>query len=895
MRLWRILRQRVRSLFRRPQVEAELDRELAFHYDQLVRENLEAGMGEREAREAANRALGNAALLAEECRDHRRLTWLDDLVKDFAYALRSMRKAPGYTAVASLSLALAIGANTAIFSLVDVLLLRGLPVDKPHELVEIGRVSSYGPGGNFPYPIYERIRGQNTVLAGVLTMSSGMIEATIGGPAPEPVGRFVSGNFFDLLGVSPAVGRLLSAEDDRVGAEGATVTAISYALWEREFGGDPGVVGKTLKVRTVTFTIVGVLPRSFHGLTVGRSDDFFIPMASEPLLRRQSWLGNSQFNWLTIVGRLKPGISKESAKVNLDVIFARFLKDFPSTLSETDAQLGIRARRLVIESARSGLSASRREYSRPVLLLMGAVSLVLVIACANVVNLLLARGMARRREIGLRLAIGASRRRLVRQLLTESAALGLIGGAVGLALATLGIRLIVALVADGDPTISFDIAPDARMFLFTAVISLGSALVAGIVPAIRVSRINVAQDLRTDARMQTGTRAVSLWSRTSIAAQVALSLVLLAGASLLVTSLQNLRTFDAGFDREHVLLMGLNPAKGGYKGDRVLTYYREVLERVRNTPGVTGAGLSLITPISGGGVDLSFGVEGRPQEPGATVYVNQVSDGYFRAMGTRLLLGRDFLSEDRPGSTPVAVINDALARRYFKNGSPIGQRVTLGGQDGLEVVGVVANAKYVSLREEDHPTIYIHALQQREQAWGLTLAVRTSGDPTSLALALPREVQAIAGSAPVGQISTFRAQIDRSLVKERVMTRILGAFAALALLLAAVGLYGVLGYAVTRRTNEIGIRLALGAPRGTVLWSVLGESWTLVAIGVMVGVPAALALTRLLSSLLYGVTPWDPWVLGGVIACLFVVASGAAMGPAWRAVRIDPLVALRDE
>ncbi len=617
-------------------------------------------------------------------------------------------------------------------------------------------------------------------------------------------------------------------------------------------------------------------------------------MASEPRIRRRSWLNNRDFNWLSIVGRLKPGTSREAAKGNLDVIFARFLEDFAPSVSNIEERRRILAHRLTVESARAGLSAPRREFSKPVLLLMGAVSLVLLIACANVVNLLLARGMARRREIGLRLAIGASRGRLVRQLLTESAALGLIGGALGLAFATWGTRLIGRLMADGDPAISFDIAPDGRILFFTAVISLGSALLAGIVPAVRVSRTNVSPDIRSDARTLHVSRPVSLWSRSSIAAQVALSLLLLAGASLLVTSLRNLRTFDAGFDREHVLLMGLNPAKAGYTGDRCLAYYRQVLDRARNTPGIRAAGLSLITPISGGGVDLPLGVEGQPLESGPIVYVNRVSDGYFAAMGTTLLLGRDFAPADGPGSTSVAVINDALARRYFKNGSPIGRRVRLGNQEGLEVVGVVANAKYLSLREEDHPTIYVHALQ-RDEAWGLTLAARTSEDPSRFASVLPREVQAVAGIVPVGQVSTLSAQIDRSLVKERLMTRILGGFAALALLLAAVGLYGVLGYAVTRRTNEIGIRLALGSPRGRVLWSVVRESWTLVAVGVVVGVPAAMALTRLLSSLLYGVTPWDPWVLGGAVACLFVVALVAGIGPAWRAVRVDPLVALREE
>jgi predicted permease len=530
-----------------------------------------------------------------------------------------------------------------------------------------------------------------------------------------------------------------------------------------------------------------------------------------------------------------------------------------------------------------------------VLLLMGAVSLVLLIACANLVNLLLARGMSRRREIGLRLAIGASRGRLFRQLLTESAALGLVGGAVGLALAFWGTRLIVTLIADGDPTISFDTNPDGRVLAFTAAISLGSALAAGLIPALRADRTSVTPGMREAVGRPTASRTARFWTRVLIGGQVALSLVLLTGAALLLTSLRNLRTFDAGFDRDHVLLVGLSPARGGYVGDRQLAYYRQVLEHTRSTPGVRAAGLSLMTPIGGGLFDQGFAVEGRPRDSRVMVYANEVSDGYFDAMGTRLLLGRDFTPQDGPESKLVAVINEALSRRYFRNEDPIGRRVTLGRREAVEIVGVVANAKYVSLREEDQPTAYLHALQTARDAGGLTLAVRTSGDPLALAPAIRRDLHSIAGTVPISPGAALSAQIDRSLVKERLMTRILAAFAALALLLASVGLYGVIGYAVTRRTSEIGIRLALGATRRTVLWSVLRESWGLVAVGVAIGLPAALALTRLLSALLYGVTPTDPWVLGGAVGSLLVVALAAAAQPAWRAVRIDPLVALRSE
>lgn len=890
MRLVRTIRLRIRSLFSSRRVEKELDAELRDHLERQIEFNLAAGMSPADAWQAARREFGNVPLIREQVRDTRRVTWIDDLRRDLAYALRSMRRAPGFTAVAALSLALAIGANSAIFSLVNVLMLRDLPVSRPGELVELGRLAQ-GTVGNFSYPFYERVRDHNTVFSDVVTMSRGTVRADVDAATRQPLGRFVSGNFFQALGVSPVAGRLLSAEDDRSdAAEGATLAVIGYRLWQGEFGSDPAIAGKTLKVDGVPFTIVGVLPRSFEGMIVGRPDDFFIPIASEPRLRRTSLLRLPQANWLAIVGRLKSGVSRKRAKANLDVLFAREIED--SVSRSGDARL--REHRLIVDSARAGLAEPRRELSRPVFLLMAAVALVLLIACANVVNLLLTRGIARRGEIGLRLAIGASRGRLVRQLLTESTVLGLIGGAVGLAIATWGARLIARFIADGDPTISFDIAPDGRVVLFTGVIALGSALIAGVVPAIRAARTQVTPGMRDDRRVLNGGRPATLWTRALIAAQVALSLLLLTGATLLITSLQNLRSFDAGFDRD-VLLMGLDPGRSGYNGEQRLEYYRQVLERARSITAVRAAGLALLIPVGGGGVDMSFRIEGQPRDPNAIVYINNVSDGYFAAMGTRLLSGRDFGSQDTPSSTPVAVINQVLARRYFGTASPLGRRVTVGNRGTVEIVGVVANAKYISLREKDHPTVYVHAFQSGEDLWGLTLAVSTSGAPQPLASAIRRDIQAVAGTVPVAPGQSLSTHIDRSLVTERLITRILSAFAALALLLASVGLYGVLGYWVTRRTNEIGIRLSLGARRGAILWSVMRQSWTLVAIGAGFGVPAALALTRLLSSLLYGVTPTDPWVLCGAVASLFAVALVAALQPAWRAMRVDPLVALRFE
>jgi predicted permease len=897
MRLAKIVRLRLRSLFRSRRVERELAEELRNHLEHQIEAHVAAGMSRAAARDAALREFGNVALVEEHCRDTRGIAWLEDLLRDTAYGWRSMRRAPGHTAVAVLSLAVGIGANTATFSLVNALLLRSLPVANPQELVELGSETLNGPG-NFSYPLYKRVRDENSTFSSVAAVSSPVVRADDDGSDQLPLGRYVSGNFFEALGVSAARGRLLAPDDDRVDSDsGPAVTVISHGLWQRKFAGESGVLGKTLTAggtaarAGIPFTIVGVLPREFQGLTVGRTDDFYLPLASEPRASSASLLNRPGAGWLKVVARLKPGMSRQTAKADLDVIYSRFIDDVARFSSET-ATRQRRAHRMTVESARTGLSGPRREFGRPLLLLMGAVALVLLVACANVVNLLLARGVARRGEIGIRLAIGASRGRLVRQLLAESALLGLIGGGVGLAFAIWGTPGIATLMANEDPSVVYDVAPDATVLTFAFLVSLGSALAAGLIPTVRVSRAKVPS-LREDVSARTARTGLSVWSRGLIAFQVALSLLLLAGALLLVTTLRNFRTSDFGFDRQGVVSMRLELRRAGYTGERRVAYLRAVLERVRNTPGVLGGALSLGMPVIGAGVDTSFGVEGQPRDPDALVFVNDITDGYFEATGTKLLLGRDFGPQDGAGSTPVAIVNEAVRSRYFGARNPVGQRVRVGPRGVVEIVGVVATSKYQSLRDSESPIVYAHALQSPETG-ELNLVVKTAGDPTSTGLSVRRAVQDVA-PVRVTPVVTLSSQIDRTLVEERLIARVLGVFAFLALVLAAAGLYGVLAYSTTRRTAEIGIRLALGATRGAVLWPIVAESAKLATAGIAIGVPAALALTRLLSNLLYGVAPTDARVLGAVVLCLLAVALIAALVPAWRASRVNPLVALRYE
>lgn len=888
---------RIRSLWRnlvhRGAVDRDLDDEMAALHAELTDEKTRAGMPPDAARRAATIELGHVHIVKQHVRDARAGAFWDTLVQDVRYGARQLGRNPLFTATAMLSLAIGVGANTTIFSLLNALMLRDLRVANPHELVEFWRTTPNGPGTSFSNPMYETLRDESAAFSGVLAMSKSTVSAAVDGSERAPAGRYVSGNFFNVLGTVPHMGRLLSAGDDRPGAPDA-VAVITHGLWERRFGRSPTVVGETIRVDAVAFSIVGVLPATFDDPLVGRPADFFIPIASEARLQPESRLRNAASSWLGIVGRLKPGTSLDEASVGAVPVFSRFMEDLAATHPDAHGRRRIRSQRLFLQSARTGLSDLQRDFSRPVLLLMGAVSVVLLIACVNLMNLLLARGVARRRELALRLSIGASRGRLIRQLLTESMLLGVAGGGLGLMIAAWGAPVLVALVPQGGSPITLDVTPDARITLFTFSVALLSSLIAGLFPAFRAARTDITPSFQGDARSGSTTRSSARWGRSLIAAQVALSLLLLVGASLLLSTLRNLRAVDPGFDHEHVLLLTLDSAKAGFTQPRLSSYHRQVLDRVRSTPGVRGAALSVISPMSGGGIDLPLGVGGPPSETAPMVYVNRVSDGYFSTLATPVLVGREFLPQDGGAGAATAVVNEALARRYFGSESPVGRRIYMGRGTALEIVGMVADSKYYSLRETGKPTVYLFSIASSEPI-GLTLSVRTAGDPLTVSDAIRRDVQSIAAAVPVTRARTLASQIDRSLGTERLVARLMTAFAVLALVLASVGLYGVLGYSVARRTSEIGLRLALGATRAGVLRSVLRESWTVVGIGSAVGVPAAIALSRFLETLLYGVSPWDARVAAAAVACMLVAATAAATLPAWRASRVEPLVALRHE
>lgn len=886
------MRARLRSFWRnvvhRRAVDRDLEDEISGAHADLADEYVRQGMKPDAARRAATLALGQTHVVTEHIRDARAGACLDRFLQDVRYGARLLRRNPLFAATAILSFGLGVGANTTIFSLVNALLLRELRVSHPEALVEIGNTIPGGRGTSFSYPTYETIRDESTAFSGVLAIAKFPVTASLEQTSEEPVGRLVSGNFFDVLGVQARIGRVLAPADD-VAGEADTAAVITYELWQRAFGGDPAAVGATLRVDHERFTIVGVLPAAFDDPLVGRATDVYLPIGIEPRLRREhSGLHSSSTRWLGIVGRLAPGVTTEQATANLAPVLSRVMERIAEGHPDPETRQRLRAQKPWLESASTGLSDLRRDFSRTVLLLMSAVSVVLLIAAVNVVNLLLARAVARRREFALRLAIGATRGRLVRQLLTESLLLGLASGAVGLAIAAFGAPVLVALVSYGSSTpIVLNVEPDVRVLSFTATLAIMSALVAGIWPAWRAARGSVPPLAYGDVRALSLTRSSTRWGRALIAVQVALSLLLVVGAILLMATLRNLRGLDPGFDPARVLLYRLDPSRTDLGHERTLQYYRDVLDRVRALPGVAAASVSIITPLSGSGMDVEVSVEGGAREPCASGYGNVVSEGFFSTMGTAMLLGRDFV----PRETAV-VINDALARRCFSGASPIGRRI-IRDDRAFEIVGVVANAKYDSLRETDTPTLYMNGTPTGEPR-GLTLSVRTAGNSASLAPAVRKEVQSIA-PVPVSQARALAIQFERSIVTERLVVRLLAAFAALALLLAAVGLYGVLGHNVARRVPEIGVRLALGATRGGVLRSVLRESWIAVAVGSVVGVPLAVLLARVLEALLFQVSPWDARVLVGAVACVLLVATTAAVLPAWRASRVEPLAALRQD
>ena len=837
---------------------------------------------------------------------------LEATLTDLRYGLRLLARTPGFTAVAVLSLALGIGANSAIFTLIDAVLLRTLPVKNPQELVSLNvaepsehRFPRWTDGNSdtaFPYTAYQQMRARNQVLSSLIAFKSlGRLNAQVNGAAELARGQLVTPDYFRALGVRLVLGRDFAEDDDRAGAD--PVAIISYSYWQRRFGADPSVTARRIAINGVSFAIIGVTMPEFFGLQAGSALDVSMPFAVQAqVLPNLAEPGVSLFTaadhwWIEVMGRLRPGITQEQARANLDVVFRQSLTEvqLPTKAGEARAIPGIR----VVAGGR-GLDSLRSQFSKPLFILMTVVGVVLLIACANIANLLLVRATARQKEIGVRLSVGATRARLVRQLLIESLVLASLGGLAGLALAYWGSSILVAMMQRGNFPIVLDLRPDMSVLAFTAVTCLLTGVLFGLTPAVRATRADLVPALKQSASNLASGHGRLRLTRSLVVSQIALSLVLLFGAGLFVRTLVNLETQNLGFARDNLLLFGIAPREAGYKGTRYANLCREIQTRIAGLPGVKSATSSLHLLLSGSIRGNGIAVPGYSPAPkeNMSVQVLPVGTDFLSTMGITLLQGRDLTAHDDENAPKVGLINQAMASKYWAGLNAVGQHFKMGKLD-LEVVGVVQDAKYSSLRRETPPIVYHPYVQDMDSMPHMHFEVRTAGDATPLLPAVRQAVRSIDSRLPLFDVRTQTQQIDQLLLQERLFARLTGFFGALALILVCVGLYGVMSYAVARRTNEIGIRMALGAQRGNILGMVLREVLLLVGVGVALGVAGSFATARLaeatVSGLLFGLKIDDATVIVFAAVVLVAVATLAGLVPARRASRVDPMVALRYE
>jgi predicted permease len=881
---------RFRSLFRRGCVEGELSEELRFHLEKLAEENVAKGMTPEEAHYAALRELGGLEQIKEECRDMRRVNYIDDLLQDVRYGLRTLVKNSGFTTAVALTLALGIGGNTAIFSLLDTVLLKMLPVQQPKQLFFLDNVGARGPNGAPPYPCFERFREQSHVFSGMAAFSGDNSKLSIDGHLEQTFLQYASDSYFEVLGVKPALGRLLAPGDERLNQP---VAVISYAYWQRRFGGRPGVLGNVIQLGRRPLTIVGVTPPEFFGLQVGRRVDVTVPITlvgARQLHDRGAW-------WFDIIGRLKAGVSPEQARAEIDVIYQNFMSEVQ--VSPEDRRDYFNHMELL--PASRGLEELRHMFSKPLLVLMALVGFVLLICCANIFNLLLARAAARQREFAVRVAIGAGRVRLIRQLLTETLTLFFFGAALALVFASWASHGLAGFFATGSYPILLDLNLNGRILVFTSGVALVTGLLLGLAPGFSAVRADPQNAIKDGEHQVTASHARLSARKVLMSLEVASSLVLLFGAGLFIRTLQNLKSIDPGFYTHGVLTMMVEPDDAAYKDAHLATLWQRILEQTRTIPGVQSASLSVLTPLSGR--DRGVGVDVAGFQPRSDrdkgISENHVSEGYFETMGIPLLLGRTFTQNDNANAPKVAILNETAARFYFGDRNPLGARLDFGktpNSDGIyNVVGVVRDSKHNSLREDAPRFVFLPVSQPRDYLNRLALTVRTNSNSLDLAPVVRRRIRALGSNILISDTATLDQQIDQSLLQERLVSTLSGFFGFLALLIAAIGLYGVMSYSVVRRTREMGIRMALGARSATVLWMVLRETFSTIGLGIGLGTPAALLLGRTVGSLIYGLKPSDPATILGSGLILGAVAILAGYLPARRASKVDPTVALRYE
>jgi len=853
---------------------------------------MERGENPRAAQGAARREFGNRTLAAETTREMWGWNTAERLWQDVCYAIRGMRRSPGFTAVTLLSLALGIGANTAIFSLVNTLMLRTLPVEHPEQLAEpLHRFQDEPHFNTFSWRQYQYFLAHNDVFSGLVGMygvnhdfGSFFHVRDRGSEAERVDGVCVTGNFFPMLGVKPALGRLIGPEDDRLSAPGP-VAVVSWSYWKDRFNLDPAIIGKRITVEGFPVTIAGVTARGFRGLSLDNPQDMWLPLAMAPSLVAGTSVERSS---LMLVGRLKPGVAIEQARAEMAVLFRQAVAEEPASR----AKAFLSAMQFEMEGAGAGLSRARDEFARPLMLLMGVVSLLLLVACANVAGMLAARGAARQHELALRVSLGASRCRLARQALTESLLLSGSGTLLGAGVAYFGATVLVRIVAGGRERIEIHPVPDAHVLLFTAGLALLTGVLFGLAPVLHAWSTAPATSLR--AGKGGDTRVRRLVGKGLVTAQAALSVGLLSAAGLFIQHLSSVYA-GLGFERDHVLLATLDPSRTGYSRAQLARPYQEILERLRALPQVRSATLSGVTPVLGAGANRDATVEGYQDKPGELRYLaeNWVGPGYFETFGTPLLRGRDFTFQDE-GGPRAAIVNQAMARHYFEDGNPLGKHVTFDGDTKpYEIVGVVGDAKYIDPREASGRIIYFNAFQEGHLF--SRFSMRTRGAPAGVAGDFRRIVDSVLKNAAVERITTLEEQVDASLVPERLVVTLSGLFGALGALLAAIGTYGLLAYWVARRSNEIGIRMALGATPGGIARTVVGEALGTTCAGLVIGAPLAYWARRAAAGLVPGLPVKGAAAIAASAVIMILVALLAAYVPARRASRLDPMEALRHE
>jgi predicted permease len=909
---------------RRVQQREDLDRELRTHLDLEAEEQQEAGVSSEEARYAARRAFGNSTLVAEDVREMWGWTWLERLIQDLRVGLRQLRKSPGFTAVAILTIALGIGANTAIFTLVHAVMMKSLPVPNPGELYSLGdtklccdTTEIADLRDNFAlysFPLYKQLHDDTPEISELAAFQSWLANLSVRrsglpGIAEPYFGEFVSGNYFSLFEIRAFAGRTLTAADDQPNAQ--PVAVLSYLAWSQRFGSDPSVIGTPFTINGQSMTVVGIMPPGFFGDTL-RSDpaDFWIPLAREPDLNRDDpFLNQPSEYWLYAMGRLQPGTPPAQLEAKLKTEIQQWLINQKGS-SERDRQL-IGTLRLSLTPAGSGVTRLRTTYGDGLHMLTVVSALVLLIACANIANLLLVRATAARLQTAVRVALGASRGRLMKQMLTEGILLALLGGVAGVAVAFIGTRAILLLAFRGAKYVPIDTTPSFSVLGFAFLLSLITGIIFSLAPAWIASHAHPAETMRGAGRPTRDNS--SLPQKLFVVLQAAMSLVLLVGAGLVTQSLRNLEKQQFGFDSQSRLIVRLNPALAGYSFERLPGLYRQLQDRFNHMPGVLSASLALHSPMDGWNWNGDLAIEGRPPSPNSAddkAQYDFVGPRYFETIGTRLLRGRLIDERDVPASHHVAVVNDALARKFFPNQDPLGKHlgfnsVSHGGD--YEVVGIVENTKYLDPKIPADPMVFLPLLQtvtyqdptqNAYQTWGNYIdgiQLHVAGRPENLQTEVRNTLAEIDPNLTVNKMTNLKEQVDSRLNSQRLIAQLTSLYGVLALVLACVGLYGVASYTVARRTSEIGLRMAIGAGSWQVVGMVLRSAIFPIVLGLAIGIPIVIAAGHAVASQLYGVKSYDPLILSLAIAALATSATLAALVPARRASSIDPMRALRTE